>query len=173
MLENVHGRRRRYHNCFEKRCNHSASPRRDIGPCGEVYKPALSAWNRFLTSQGTKMAYIFRKNQAELDRVPPTQGALYEAILRSHYQMIVWNNDKVCCASLPQPDEFGWEKREDECVPVMTKEVPAPEAIVQLVKCGCQKNRFSNNRCHCRKSGLNCTYLCSFCDSDDHCEKCM
>ena len=27
--------------------------RRDIGPCGEVYKPALSAWNRYLTSQGT------------------------------------------------------------------------------------------------------------------------
>ena len=71
--------------------------------------PALSAWTRYLTSQGTKMAYMFRKNQAESDGVPPTQGALYEAILRAHYQMIGLNNDKVCCPSLPQPDEFGWE----------------------------------------------------------------
>ena len=34
-------------------------PRRDIGPCGEVYKPSLSAWNRYLKSQGTKMAYMY------------------------------------------------------------------------------------------------------------------
>ena len=43
--------------------------------------PALSAWNRYLESHGFKMAYMFRKNQAESDSVPPTQGALYEAIL--------------------------------------------------------------------------------------------
>ena len=35
------------------------------------------------------------------------------------------------------------------------------------------KNRFVNNRCHCGRSGLNCTYLCSCCNSDDPCEKCM
>ena len=34
-------------------------PRRDIGPCAEVYKPVISAWNRYLTSQGTKMTYIY------------------------------------------------------------------------------------------------------------------
>ena len=37
--------------------------RRDIGPCGEVYKPALSAWNRYLTSQGTKMACMYVQNK--------------------------------------------------------------------------------------------------------------
>ena len=45
--------------------------------------PALSAWNRYLESQGFKMAYMFRKFQAESDSVPPTQGALYETILRA------------------------------------------------------------------------------------------
>ena len=42
--------------------NRSASPRRDIGPCGEVYMPALSPWNRYLTSQGTKMACVQKKS---------------------------------------------------------------------------------------------------------------
>ena len=80
---------------------------------------------------------MFIKNQTESDRLPPTQGALYEAILRAQYQMIVCNNDKVCCPSLPQPDGFGWDKRKDKWIPVMTKEAPTHEAIVQLVKCNC------------------------------------
>ena len=33
--------------------------RRNVGPCREVYKPVLSAWNLYLTSQGTKMAYMY------------------------------------------------------------------------------------------------------------------
>ena len=37
--------------------NRSASPRRDI-----VYMPALSPWNRYLTSQGTKMACVQKKS---------------------------------------------------------------------------------------------------------------
>ena len=59
MLENAH-EHRRYHNCFGKPSRATMHPlRRDIGPCGEVYKPALSALNRYLTSQGTKMAYMY------------------------------------------------------------------------------------------------------------------
>ena len=63
-------------------------PRRDIGPCGEVYKPSLSTWNRYLKSQGIKMAdvYVQKKNQAESNRLPPKQGAFYEAILLAQYQ---------------------------------------------------------------------------------------
>ena len=34
-------------------------PRRDIGPCGEVHNPSLSALNRCLKSQGTRMAYMY------------------------------------------------------------------------------------------------------------------
>ena len=36
----------------------------------------------------------------------------------------------------------------------MIRQAPEPQAIIQLVKCGCQKNRYSNNRCQCRKTGL-------------------
>ena len=53
--------------------------------------------------------HMFRKNQAESVRLSRTQ----RAIRGSHYQMIVWNNDKVymCCPSLPQPDGFGCEEK--------------------------------------------------------------
>ena len=50
--------------------------------------------------------------------------------------------------------------------PVMTKELPAPNAVIhhpaeQLVKCGCSKSKYDNVRSSCRKAGLNCTKLCA------------
>ncbi|CAH3142523.1 unnamed protein product, partial [Porites lobata] len=50
-------------------------------------------------------------------------------------------------------------------VPVMTNLPPAPEAIIQLVRCKCAKSRCSNNRCQCQKAGLVCTDLC-LCSED-------
>ena len=88
MLENVHGSRR-YHNCFGKRLGATVHPpRRDIGPCGELYKPALSGWNRYLTSRGTKIAhmYVRKKKSGESDTLPPNEGYFHEAILCAHYQ---------------------------------------------------------------------------------------
>ena len=41
----------------------------------------------------------------------------------------------------------GGRIREEKWIHVTTKEAPAPKAIVQLVKCGCHKNRCSNKRC--------------------------
>lgn len=44
---------------------------------------------------------------------------------------------------------------------------PAPDAVLDLVKCGCAKGRCSTNRCQCRKAGLKCTDLCSCIDGGD------
>lgn len=47
---------------------------------------------------------------------------------------------------------------------------PAPEAILQLVKCGCSKERCSTNRCQCRKVGVNCTELCNCSYNGETCD---
>ena len=52
----------------------------------------------------------------------------------------------------------------------MTTLSPAPEAIIQLVKCKCATERCSTNHCQCRKAGLPCTDLCSCLEGDDKCE---
>ena len=36
---------------------------------------------------------LFQRKQAELERLPPTQAALREAIKRAHYQAMIWAND--------------------------------------------------------------------------------
>lgn len=113
---------------------------------------------------------LFKKKQAQSERLPPTQGALHEAILRAHYQTMVWNHDKVPNPNLPSPENYGWKKDDDQWLPVMTKKPPAPKAIIELVKCGCVKQRCSTNRCQCRKAGLSCTELCTCSDDDEACE---
>ena len=59
-------------------------------------------------------------------------------------------------------DKDGW-------LPVMTTLPPAPEAVTQLVKCGCSKERCSTNHCQCRRAGLHCTDLCN-CSDTEECE---
>ena len=71
---------------------------------------------------------------------------------------------------LASPETFGWRLDGDKWVPVMTTLTPAPDAVVQLVRCGCTKSKCSSNRCSCRKANLNCTDLCSYSDVDDMCE---
>lgn len=112
---------------------------------------------------------VFKKKQAESERLPPTQAALDQAILRAHFQMMVWNKDNVPNPVLPSPNNYGWVMENDEWVPVMTTLEPAPKAIIQLVKCACAKSRCSSNRCQCRKAGLFCTDMCE-CSEDSDCE---
>ena len=46
---------------------------------------------------------LLKKRQAESDRISPTKAALHQAILRAHYQLMVWNNDHVPNPVLPSP----------------------------------------------------------------------
>ena len=92
-----------------------------------------------------------------------------QAVLRAHYQAMVWANDVVANPIMPSPEEYGWEKEEDRWIPVMTCLLSAPEAIIELVKCGC-KTKCASNRCQCRRAVLQCTDLCSCYVEDEPCE---
>ena len=55
---------------------------------------------------------LFRKSQAQSEKLPPTLSALKQAIMRAHYQCIVWNNDVVPNPELPSPANYGWKLEE-------------------------------------------------------------
>ncbi|CAH3146077.1 unnamed protein product [Pocillopora meandrina] len=105
----------------------------------ELYVP-----NTSLTTVKELRWLLFRKKQAQSERLPPTRGALLKAVLRAYYQAIVWDNDVVANPDIPSPENYGWEKNDNRWFPVMTRLLPAPEAIIQLVKCGCTKQCASN-----------------------------
>ncbi|CAH3141295.1 unnamed protein product [Porites lobata] len=76
---------------------------------------------------------LFKKKQAQSDKLPPTQAALQQAILRARYQLMVWNRDRITNPELPSPQDYGWHMDQEQWGPVMTKLPSAPEAILQLV----------------------------------------
>lgn len=131
----------------------------------KLYAPKTS-----LTSVKELRWWLFRKKQAQSEKLPPTMSALRQAVLRAHYQALVWSNDVVANPELPCPENYGWENKEDRWVPVMTLLQPAPNAVLELVRCGC-KTHCSSNRCQCRRAGLQCTDLCACFDDDgDPCQ---
>ena len=60
-----------------------------------------------ITETGPLCWNLFSKKQAEVEKLPPTHGALAEKIMRAHYQAMVWWHDNV-----PQP-EFQYQLNMD------------------------------------------------------------
>ena len=77
---------------------------------------------------------MFRKKSGESDRLPPNEGSFYEAILPAHYKNDSLEQWLSVLSQFVAARWIRWEKREDKWIPVMTKEAPAPEEIVQLLK---------------------------------------
>ncbi|EDO37308.1 predicted protein [Nematostella vectensis] len=73
---------------------------------------------------------------------------------------------------LPSPEKYGWKWNDGDKVwdPVMITSPPAPQAIIQLVKCKCAKDKCVTNRCQCKKSGLKCTDLCGCSANGEDCQ---
>lgn len=81
----------------------------------EEYVCKLYDLKTSITSVTKLRWHLFKKKQAQSDRLPPTYSSLREAILRAHYQSMVWENDNRPNPLLPSPDTYGWIDDEDGC----------------------------------------------------------
>ena len=104
------------------------------------------------------------KGNQGVEKLFPTKGAITEHILRAHLQANIWMQDVVAAPILLDPVSLGWKLLENgSLVPEISKVPPAPEAVVELVKCSCVVSKCSRS-CSCKKkkekSNLPCTELC-------------
>lgn len=91
----------------------------------------------------------------KLDALPPTSGASRQHSFRTYHQVQQWlNEDK-------DPLEWGWKKIGDHLTPITTARPAAPQELLSLIMCTCKDECVRN--CECRRSGLNCTSICSNC----------
>ena len=115
--------------------------------------------------------HLFCKHMAEGAKLPPTIGALKQHILRVHVQTRVWGQAAIAQQDAQlDPLENGYFKDlDDQLKPTTTDVLPAPKAIVAMVRCHC-KSDCSSARCSCRTKNLACTDLCqcgSHCQNDE------
>ena len=109
--------------------------------------------------------HLFSRHLAESSKLPPTPGALEEHIERVRVQSRVWCQATVIWQSPFDPLEHGYYKNSHgDILPITTKVPPAPQAIVELVRCLC-KGHCTSQKCSCKKHDLACTELC-LCGSD-------
>ena len=104
--------------------------------------------------------HMFSKKQLESDKLPPTFSALRYMIHRSHYITYIWKSAISTNPILPDPENFGWKKIDDEYEPFMTHKLPAPQSVIELSMCSCKKTNYDSLRCDRKKKGLVCYNMC-------------
>ena len=77
---------------------------------------------------------------AQSDKLPPTLGALRQHVLRVHIQARVWGQASIALQDLQlDPLQNGYHKESDgQLKPTMTDALPAPKAIIEMVRCQCK-----------------------------------
>lgn len=59
------------------------------------------------------------------------------------------------------PCDWGWATSEQGLMPITMTAKPAPQSLLKMVACKCKKGCVGS--CSCRKAGIKCSILCSFC----------
>ncbi len=109
---------------------------------------------------------LFRSKNLEGEKLPPTMGALTPHLERAKYITTVGRVYLHARPTIPSILDNGWEQAVDgEIVPTKCLELPAPEAVLELIKCGC-RTQCSHN-CSCIKNTLPCTALCKCRDCEN------
>ena len=90
------------------------------------------------------------------ESLPPSERAAYFHALRVYLQVQEWNTLQE---SNLNPEDWGWMLEENSFVPIMTDESPAPDELLNVIRCNCRltsKTPCGSNNCSCRANGLNC-----------------
>ena len=71
------------------------------------------------------------------EKLPPTERAAYFHSLRVYHQVQEWNSLREDSSNATN---WGWKLQSGILIPVMTDEAPAPDEILNVVRCNCQVN---------------------------------
>ena len=89
--------------------------------------------------------------------LPPTSAAARYHSRRVYLQVQQWKGNNSL-----QPVDWGWKTYNDNLVPIMTDLPPAPQDLLNVIRCNCSTD-CSSARCTCRKNNLGCTPACGQC----------
>ena len=106
--------------------------------------------------------FLFSKKQYADEKLPPTRVALRQMIKRANYVALLWKECGTPCPVLPAPRSHGWRQDGDRLQAIPTTLLPAPKAVLELVKFGC-KGTCITMSCSCRRHNLKCTDMCGSC----------
>ena len=101
---------------------------------------------------------LFRSRNLEAEMLPPTRGTLLPHIMRTNFVSMRDKSYVTPMPILPKLELNGCSMNENIYIPVKSLLLPAPRAVLELVKCGCRISCCGN--CSCLRHNLPCTPLC-------------
>ena len=111
---------------------------------------------------------LWSKKNKEAENLPPTVATFIPLIQRTNLVGRVLKAYNDPNPVLPPITECGWirDPETNTTAPVHCLLPPAPDDVLEFVKCGCTTT-CSKNICSCFKGGVPCTPLCKC--NDDEC----
>ena len=109
-------------------------------------------YDRFCEKVATSTSHV------QPQSLPPTSAAAKYHSLRVYYQVQQWKG--TVDDLLPQ--DWGWKECDGMFFPVQTDLPPAPQELLQVIRCSC-KTDCSSLRCTCKKHNIECSVACSNC----------
>ena len=115
-------------------------------------------YKRYCDKVATSSCYVHPQT------LHPTSSAAKYQSLRVYYQIRQWQGTEVGMS----PQDWGWKESDGALFPVTTDLDPAPNDLLQIVRCNCQTD-CSTLRCSCRKHGLYSSVACGNCRGSGCC----
>ena len=72
----------------------------------------------------------------EAEKLPPTLGSFLPHVQRANLIATIWKSYRRATNSIQSLCDNGWEISNGFVVPRKCLELPTPEAVLELVKCG-------------------------------------
>lgn len=94
----------------------------------------------------------------QVQNLPPTPDAAKYHSYRVYYQVQEWMGN----AAAMNPESWGWTLQNGRLEARTMDSQPAPEFLLKVIRCQCKGN-CGNQRCSCRKHGLQCSSSCTQC----------
>jgi len=103
--------------------------------------------------------FLYSNRAAEGKNLLPTSGSLHIDIRQAHYMAMIWKNAGENYTCLSTPDDVGWTSVtcSNHYFPVRCLNTPAPEAVLQLITCGCKWG--CEGKCIFRKNNFPCSEM--------------
>ena len=103
--------------------------------------------------------HMYKQKNANCEKIPPTYGSFRYHALRAFHQLRQWKTACESVIDVRDPLECGWEDSGDgKFVPSTTDSDFAPNTLIELVSCNCNKG--CKKSCGCSSHGEPCTDLC-------------
>ena len=93
--------------------------------------------------------------------MPPNQDSLHKHIQRANFQTAIYKQSLIPNQDIPAPEENGWKIEDGKLAIHWMTLPPAPQSIMELLRCSCKKTKCALRKCSCFANNLNCTDLCS------------